>query len=81
MTRAATAEPAWVGLLWTGVVFVVIAAWFLLLFVALQDLLARPDVGRAAKACWVVVLVLLPVLGMLAYLLTRGRGTDRREPG
>jgi hypothetical protein len=56
-----------------------LAVWFWLLYVVFGDLFSRPDLGGWAKAAWAVALILLPFLGCLAYLVTRGRRTGERR--
>jgi Phospholipase_D-nuclease N-terminal len=38
---------------------------------ALIDLFRRPDLSGLAKALWVIAILLLPLLGMLIYFITR----------
>jgi uncharacterized membrane protein len=52
--------------------------WFWILIRVLMDLFRRKDLSGVAKILWVVFLVVLPYLGIFAYLLTQGWGmTDR----
>lgn len=53
--------------------------WFWLLMVVLGDLFRRHDVSGLSKILWIVLLVLLPYLGIFAYMLTQGRGMAERE--
>ena len=78
-TAATTTGYPWLGLFWTMLILVVVALWFGLLYVVLGDLFTRPDLGRWAKAGWTAALVLLPFVGVGAYLATRGRGGTRHQ--
>ena len=58
--------------------FFIFFAWFMSLWWIFGDLFRSKDLGGFAKALWVVFILALPFIGMLAYLLVRGRGmTDR----
>ncbi|MGC1762711.1 MAG: hypothetical protein WA769_07065 [Pseudolabrys sp.] len=48
--------------------------WFWLLVVIFGDLVRRHDISGWGKALWVIGLVLFSYLGILAYLITQGRG-------
>lgn len=53
--------------------------WFWLLVTVLSDLFNRADVSGIAKILWVILLVVLPYIGVFAYLLTQGRGMSERN--
>ena len=53
--------------------------WFWILIRVLVDLFRRKDVSGVAKVLWVIFLVVLPYIGIFAYLLTQGWGMDERE--
>jgi hypothetical protein len=67
------------GLIWTMLVFFGFVLWFWLLFVVFGDLFGRHDVSGWAKAAWTVFLIVLPFIGVLAYLIARGRGMGERR--
>jgi hypothetical protein len=52
--------------------------WFWLLLGIFSDLFRDHELSGAWKAVWVVVLVLFPYLGILVYLIARGRGMTER---
>lgn len=60
------------------IVFVFIM-WFWLLITVMSDLFRRDDVGGFGKVLWVIFLVLLPYLGVFAYLLTQGGSMAERN--
>ena len=60
------------------IIFVFIM-WFWLLITVMSDLFRRDDVGGFAKVIWVIFLVLLPYIGVFAYLLTQGQGMAKRN--
>jgi hypothetical protein len=52
---------------WTLLIFIPL----LLLWVfALVDLFKNPDVSGLAKALWAIAIVLVPIIGMVAYFIT-----------
>jgi hypothetical protein len=60
------------------VVFIFVL-WLWLLFSVIGDLFRRDDVGGFGKVLWIIFLVLLPYLGVFAYILTQGRGMGQRN--
>ena len=57
----------------------VFVVWFWLLIVIFGDLFRRHDISGWGKALWVIGLVLFSYLGVLAYLITQGRGMAERN--
>jgi uncharacterized membrane protein len=53
--------------------------WFWLLITVSSDLFRRHDVSGFGKVIWVIVLIVLPYIGIFAYLLTQGRGMAERD--
>jgi hypothetical protein len=53
--------------------------WFWLFIVVAGDLFRRHDVSGLGKVCWVILLIVLPYIGIFAYLLTQGRGMAERN--
>jgi uncharacterized membrane protein len=53
--------------------------WFWILIRVLSDLFRRRDISGGTKILWVIFLVILPYVGIFAYLLTQGWGMDERE--
>jgi Phospholipase_D-nuclease N-terminal len=54
-------------------------AALLCLFWAFGDVFRSRDLGGWGKAAWVIFLIVLPLLGMLVYLIARGSGWHERE--
>ena len=46
---------------------------------ALMDLLRRHDISGWGKAFWVIGLLIFPLLAVLVYLITQGRGMAERN--
>ena len=58
--------------------FFIFFAWFMSLFWIFGDLFRSRDLGGWAKTLWSLFLIVLPIVGMLVYLIVRGHGmTDR----
>ncbi len=53
--------------------------WLWLLMTVFGDLFRRHDVSGVAKVAWVVLLIVLPYIGIFAYLLTQGGGMAERN--
>ncbi|MFO1105471.1 MAG: SHOCT domain-containing protein [Amaricoccus sp.] len=53
--------------------------WLWLLITVYSDLFRRSDVSGWGKVIWVIALILLPFLGVFAYLLTQGGGMAERS--
>src|SRR5215467_5257786 len=53
--------------------------WFWLLITVAGDLFRRTDVSGFSKILWVILLIVLPYVGIFAYLLTQGRGMAHRD--
>ena len=68
------------GALVTMTVFFGWFLWIWLLITVYMDLFRRDDVGGWAKAGWVIFTLLVPFLGVFAYLIVHGKSmADRRE--
>jgi type VI protein secretion system component VasK len=52
-----------------------LAIWFWLLIVIFADIFGR-DMSGWAKAGWVVLIIIMPLLGILIYLIARPKPTD-----
>jgi hypothetical protein len=59
-------------------IFVFIVTIWLLITV-FMDLFRRHDISGSGKACWVIGLMILPLLGVIAYLGTQGHGMAERN--
>ncbi|GAA4094203.1 SHOCT domain-containing protein [Nonomuraea soli] len=66
-------------LFWTMFVFFMWVLWFMLLFRIIGDLFRDDTVSGWGKTGWVLLLILLPFIGVLIYLIARGKGMGERE--
>jgi hypothetical protein len=53
--------------------------WIWLLISVFSDLFRRHDISGGPKVIWVIFLIVLPYLGVLAYLLTQGGSMAERN--
>ena len=58
--------------------FFIFFAWFMCLWWIFGDLFRSRDLGGFAKTIWVLFIIVLPILGMLVYLIARGHGMTER---
>src|SRR3954471_23627532 len=56
---------------WTILIFFSWIAWIWILVVILTDVFRRRDIGGFAKAAWVIFMIVLPFIGVLAYLISQ----------
>ena len=69
-----TGQVLW-SLLWFFLIFV----WFWLVLMIFADLARSAELPGWGKALWVLAVVLLPVVGILAYLVVRGGEMSARS--
>ncbi|NUU08583.1 PLDc N-terminal domain-containing protein [Leifsonia sp. C5G2] len=71
------------GTLWSVFLYVfwifAFVAFLMVLFTVLVDLFRDHQLNGWWKALWVIFLVFFPVLGVLVYLIARGRGMAERN--
>ncbi|GCE02483.1 SHOCT domain-containing protein [Embleya hyalina] len=64
---------------WTMMWLFLWVLWFFLLFKVITDIFRSHDLGGWGKAGWLVFTIVLPYLGVLVYLIVRGRSMGRRD--
>ena len=67
------------GLFWTMLIFFFWLAWIMLVFRTIVDVFRNHEMGGAAKAFWLIFIIVVPWLGVLVYLLSNGSGMAGRE--
>ena len=78
MVIAATSYP-FLDILWD---ILIIFAWVIFIWIAITvliDVFRRRDISGWAKAAWVVFVVILPWIGVLAYLIFNHSGMTERS--
>jgi ABC-type multidrug transport system fused ATPase/permease subunit len=58
--------------------FFVFVIWIFLIFTIFTDLFRSHDVGGWGKTFWVLLILVLPLLGVLIYLIVRGGSMHER---
>jgi hypothetical protein len=79
VTLIAASNYPFLNIFWTILIFFAWVAWIWIAITVLIDLFRRRDVGGWAKALWVVFVIVLPFLGVLAYLLIYHDGMAERS--
>lgn len=79
MSPPLAADYPFLEVFWTIVVFFAWVAWIWLLIVILSDVFRRRDIGGWGKAAWCVFLIVVPFIGVLAYLIAEHDGMAQRN--
>ncbi|CAM5317220.1 membrane protein [Streptomyces tanashiensis] len=64
---------------WTMLWFFLWILWFILLFRIIWDIFRDDSMGGWGKAGWLAFVILLPFLGVLVYVIARGKQMGQRE--
>ena len=59
--------------------FFLFFAWFMCLFWVLGDIFRSKDLGGGGKTLWIIFVILIPWLGILVYVIARGKGMQERQ--
>jgi hypothetical protein len=65
--------------LWSLLVFFFIIIYFILLFQVVIDLFRRHDISGWKKAAWIVFLIIIPYIGVFAYLIINSQSMAERN--
>ena len=65
-------------LFWTILWIFGFIIWIWLLIMIFGDIFRSHDMGGGAKALWTIFVIVLPLLGILVYLIARGGGMHER---
>ena len=58
----------------------IVIVWVLIWIVALVEIVRRKDLTTMAKIVWALVVLLLPVVGLIVYLVARPPEHERSGP-
>ncbi|MFA9431942.1 SHOCT domain-containing protein [Egicoccus sp. AB-alg2] len=64
---------------WAMLIFFLWIVWFWLLITVFADIFRSHDLSGWGKAGWTIFVVALPYLGVLVYLIARGRSMQERQ--
>jgi hypothetical protein len=67
------------GMFFTILWFFLFFAWISCLLSILRDIFRSSDLSGGGKAGWTLLVVILPLVGVLLYLLSRGDSMQERE--
>jgi hypothetical protein len=73
------ADYPFLDVLWTMIIFFAWVAWIWMLVLILGDVFRRRDIGGWSKAAWCAFMIVLPFLGVLAYLIAQHDGIAERN--
>jgi len=79
VTVIAASSYPFLNIFWTILIFF---AWVIFIWIAITvliDLFRRHDVSGWAKAAWVIFVIVLPFIGVLAYLIFNHTGMAERS--
>jgi hypothetical protein len=66
-------------ILWSFLVIFFFITYFMMLFWVIVDIFRRHDIGGGHKAIWLIALFILPLFGLLIYMLIDGHGIAERN--
>jgi hypothetical protein len=78
MPLAASSNYPVLDVFWTMFEIFAFVIWFWLLFMVLMDVFRSSDLSGWGKAGWTIFVLLLPLIGILIYLIVRGRSMHQR---
>ncbi|WP_406065509.1 SHOCT domain-containing protein [Streptomyces sp. NBC_01077] len=67
------------NLFWTMLWFFLWIMWLFLLFKVVTDIFRDHSLNGWVKAGWLIFCILLPYLGVLVYVIARGKGMSERD--
>jgi len=73
------ADYPFLNILWSMIIFFAWVAWIWVLVMIVSDLFRRHDKSGMGKAVWLVFLIVIPFVGVLAYLIANGNGMAQRN--
>ena len=66
-------------LLWSLLALFFMVIYFMMLFYVIVDVFRRHDASGGKKALWLVFLLVAPLVGLLAYMITNSDGIAARN--
>ncbi len=65
-------------LFWTMLWIFLFIVWIWILIAIFGDIFTSHDLGGWGKALWTIFVIIIPILGILVYLIARGGGMHER---
>ena len=75
------ADYPFLDVLWTMFVFFAWVIWFFLIIRIFSDVFRRHDLSGWGKVGWSILVIILPFLGVFAYLIMNSKGMADRDMG
>jgi hypothetical protein len=73
------ASYPFLDVLWTMFIFFAWVIWFILLFRIFGDLFRRHDISGWSKTLWFIFVIVLPFIGVFAYLIAHSGDMAQRD--
>jgi len=67
------------GAFWTMLEFFLFIIWIIILFRVIVDIFRSRDLGGGGKALWLILVIILPFVGVIIYLIARGKDMGERD--
>jgi hypothetical protein len=78
MPLAASTNYPVLDVFWTIFEIFAFVVWFWLIFVVLMDVFRSRDLSGWGKAAWTIFVLVIPLVGILVYLIVRGPSMHQR---
>lgn len=79
--RVTAADYPFLDVVWTTVVVVSLLLFVWLAITVLADVFRRHDIGGVKKVAWAISVIVVPLIGVFAYLIANGDEMARRRVG
>jgi Phospholipase_D-nuclease N-terminal/Short C-terminal domain len=73
------ADYPFMDVFWTLIIFFAWVVWIWMMIAILSDVFRRRDMSGWGKAAWTVFMIVLPFVGVLAYLIVNHDGIAERN--
>ena len=64
---------------WSIFVFFLLVAWIWVVIGVISDVFRSHDLSGLSKGIWVLFIIMIPWLGVLSYVIIRGKGMQERS--
>jgi hypothetical protein len=76
---AASSSYPLLNVFWTILEVFLVVVWFWILITVFIDIFRSPDLSGGAKALWFLFVLLIPLFGVVVYLIARGGTMNERS--
>jgi hypothetical protein len=73
------ADYPFLNIFWTMIIFFTWVCWIMLVIRVFADLFRQHEMSGWTKAAWTLFVILVPFLGVLIYLIAKGKGMAGRD--